>query len=162
MCAQTCMAITCKFTWHSSIHLIWTASSCFVFPGSLCFSSRATKKPCVRVLAVLARRHCGRGSRPRSGHSANRGTSLDGETRKDLNKTSNNQFGINNIPQGAKPQHWTPERLLHFFNMIWVSKSYLSLHLYTYKQNCNTPHYICIMDIWNYFTVANCTLSVLI
>lgn len=44
--------------------------------ASLCLSSRATKKPWVRVLVVLARRHWVRGSRPRSCHWGRRRTNL--------------------------------------------------------------------------------------
>lgn len=63
-----------------SIYLVWPTGCSFGFKPSPCFSSRATKKPCVRVLVVLARRHWVSGSKPRSGHWGSRGTNLGMET----------------------------------------------------------------------------------
>lgn len=60
-----------------NIHLTGTAGFSFMPLAPLTFSSRATKKPCVRVLVVLALKHCESGSCPRSGHWASSGTNLE-------------------------------------------------------------------------------------
>lgn len=67
------------FYFDQCIYLTWSTGFCSLFPPSLCFSNKATKKPCVRVFVVLARRHWVSGSRPRSGHSESRGTTLEDE-----------------------------------------------------------------------------------
>lgn len=75
------------FIQYPSIYLISTSRSCFIFSASMCFSSRATKNPCVRVVVVPARRHWVSGSRPRSGHWAKRGTNLEEKKHRSIQVT---------------------------------------------------------------------------